>query len=458
MADDNEKFLNKFKNQISKMGKEGILGKGNYINLTTNKNNLPNNASNNKPKVIFNNCLSDKNTKRKGSAFLRPINKPKINLQEQSKNNPSNNITTKNNTQNNAPPINYWGNYHPLYYPNQTEMMYNPPLYFYQNPYFFQNNFYNQQKINNPYYYYQQNNNVDFQPTNINNNNIQNTNENNNNNHQVTNKKKLRPISAQNISKMNNTTINSNYNKNNITTYTNCTTRCEYKPYTLKDYKEIVNVDTLGGLGANIGTEEWEKKKEKMDKMSEYAKNLLKRNKNKSTGKIKTKNNKDEISTRKRANEYSKLIRPKSTGNIKIIKPNRGLKNIPEQNEDIININIIQGKNDLIHKKNILAKKDSNNNDENEKMRGGEEKLKDIFNNINFFQIFFPLIQNRLNINIFITIDIIIIIIISINLLFNFFYFIINRISLFFESTIFFHRAFISINIIIIAIFIIINF
>ena len=61
-----------------------------------------------------------------------------------------------------------------------------------------------------------------------------------------------------------NTTINSNYNygnKSNITTLTNMTSKYEYKPYTLKDYKEIINVDTLGGLGANIGTEEWEKKK-----------------------------------------------------------------------------------------------------------------------------------------------------------------------------------------------------
>lgn len=57
-----------------------------------------------------------------------------------------------------------------------------------------------------------------------------------------------------------NTTINTNYtNNNNITTFTN--SKYEYKPYTLKDYKEIINVDSLGGLGANIGTEEWEKKR-----------------------------------------------------------------------------------------------------------------------------------------------------------------------------------------------------
>ena len=91
-------------------------------------------------------------------------------------------------------------------------------------------------------------------------------------------------------------------------------------------------MDTLGGLGANIGTEEWEKKKEKMDKMSEYAKNIFKKTKNHNNNKetdnkldkviAKNKQKKDALSTRKRANEYSKLIRPKSTGHIKITKPN----------------------------------------------------------------------------------------------------------------------------------------
>ena len=83
--------------------------------------------------------------------------------------------------------------------------------------------------------------------------------------------------------------------------------RFEYKPYTLKDYKEIINVDTLGGLGANIGTEEWEKKKEKMDKMSEYAKNIFNKTKTfKNKTHHLTNKKKDEISTRKRASEYSK--------------------------------------------------------------------------------------------------------------------------------------------------------
>ncbi len=40
----------------------------------------------------------------------------------------------------------------------------------------------------------------------------------------------------------------------------------KYKPYTVKDYKQLqstVQSLKLGGLGANIGTEEWEKAKRK---------------------------------------------------------------------------------------------------------------------------------------------------------------------------------------------------
>ena len=216
--------------------------------------------------------------------------------------------------------------------------------YLSQNPYFYYNNN-NNNNMNNPsqhvifpppyqlYYYsnpYIQNNNQNqnIPNVNINDNNIIKTED------KIKSKKKLRPISVQMVGRsksfMNNTntTINTNYtNNNNITTFTN--SKYEYKPYTLKDYKEIINVDTLGGLWANIGTEEWEKKKEKMDKMSEYAKNIFKKTNNNKDNhcinkldnlKAKNKQKKDALSTRKRDNEYSKLIRSKSTGQCKIIR------------------------------------------------------------------------------------------------------------------------------------------
>ena len=48
-----------------------------------------------------------------------------------------------------------------------------------------------------------------------------------------------------------------------------------YTPYTLKDYKKITNDVKLGKLGPNIGTEEWNKKRKKMKKMSEYGNKVM---------------------------------------------------------------------------------------------------------------------------------------------------------------------------------------
>jgi len=42
----------------------------------------------------------------------------------------------------------------------------------------------------------------------------------------------------------------------------------QYKRYTVKDYKQLqqtVQSLRMGGLGANIGSEEWEKAKRKLD-------------------------------------------------------------------------------------------------------------------------------------------------------------------------------------------------
>ena len=69
--DDNQKFLEKFKDQITTMGKKGILE-------SNDNNKFNNNINNNNPKV------------RKGSAFLKSINKAKI-----KNNNDNNNITNK---------------------------------------------------------------------------------------------------------------------------------------------------------------------------------------------------------------------------------------------------------------------------------------------------------------------------------------------------------------------------
>ena len=380
--DGNQKFLDKFKDQISMMGKDGILGTDNNISSISKKNNNINNNS----KI------------RKGSAFLKPI-KPKEKVK-----NVNTNINDKGGQVKNNKIEENNNKYTPINNPNtinQNQNINNFPMqyYKYQNPYMFVN--YNQNNINNiqpgvypPYQlYYFPNQNIIMNPYLINNNqnNIQMNIENNNNiedKNLLNNKKKLRPISAQIIGRSNRSYINNNnvtnLTMNNKSNMTNIN-RFEYKPYTLKDYKEIMNVDTLGGLGANIGTEEWEKKKEKMDKMNDYAKNIFKKSKGMKNKINKKKKKNEQISTRKRASEYSKLIRPKSSNHFNIItikqKNSKINEEIKKEKEGIdnnkINKNIIiQGKNALINAKKLREK----NNNENDAKNENNEKIKDIFN------------------------------------------------------------------------------
>ena len=64
-----------------------------------------------------------------------------------------------------------------------------------------------------------------------------------------------------------------------IQTYNSSPKKSGYKPYTLKEYKESREIQSkvltqVGGLGPNIGGEEWLKKKEKLDKMNEFGINV----------------------------------------------------------------------------------------------------------------------------------------------------------------------------------------
>ena len=371
MSDDNQKFLEKFKSQITTMGKNGILGSDNNSIPITNINT---------------------NKIRKGSAFLKPIKKTNS---KNNDNNKNNSIKNDNHIDNNK---NHNINNNPYLYEQNQQKNNSPqsPLLYYQyhNPYMYFNYNYNQYNNNymppsgiyqpyQLYYYPQQNQNMNQYYINNQINIPTNKNleiDNNNNKTEIkkigNNKKRLRPISAQNIHTSNRSYLTNcnnltNLTLNNKSNLTNIN-RFEYKPYTLKDYKEIINVDTLGGLGANIGTEEWEKKKEKMDKMSEYAKNIFNKTKT-----IKNKNNhlmhkkKEEISTRKRASEYSKLIRPKSSGHYNInvrVKKNNNNNNIKiiseetKKNNDIVNI---KQENE---KMNYIFNDEINNEDDKEMM------------------------------------------------------------------------------------------
>ena len=92
----------------------------------------------------------------------------------------------------------------------------------------------------------------------------------------------------------------------------------EFHPYTLKDYKELTrNPVVMGPLGANIGTKEWEVKRNKMKKMQNYSNNINKEHKGinalkKDTPKEeieKLTKQKIEKSIRHRTYEYGKLVR-----------------------------------------------------------------------------------------------------------------------------------------------------
>jgi hypothetical protein len=107
---------------------------------------------------------------------------------------------------------------------------------------------------------------------------------------------------------------NNSYSKSNIKDYDGT-----YKPYTLKDYKEISSAKIiLGSLGPNTGTKEWEERQTKLKKMEEYASNVqqlktrIKPKKETPQENVeKIKKEKIENSNRYKSYEYSKLIKPK---------------------------------------------------------------------------------------------------------------------------------------------------
>ena len=120
----------------------------------------------------------------------------------------------------------------------------------------------------------------------------------------------------------------------------------EFHPYTLKDYKELTrNPVVMGPLGANIGTKEWEKKRNKMKKMQNYSNNINKEHKGITS--LKKDTPKDEIekitkqkienSIRHRAYEYGKLVRAgkykEENDNLGKNEDNLGV--IPENDDDI---------------------------------------------------------------------------------------------------------------------------
>lgn len=62
--------------------------------------------------------------------------------------------------------------------------------------------------------------------------------------------------------------------------------KTKYTPYTLRDYQEIKpqKYHAFGGLGANVGGSMWKAQKDKLDRMTDYAKGMQKHNRERATG------------------------------------------------------------------------------------------------------------------------------------------------------------------------------
>ena len=90
--------------------------------------------------------------------------------------------------------------------------------------------------------------------------------------------------------------------------------RTSFKPYTLKEYKQKTERDylRLGGLGANVGTDDWSRGKAKLDAAREFSKNIGNANKERLAHMKKVTELPKEASARDRALDFARRVhRPK---------------------------------------------------------------------------------------------------------------------------------------------------
>lgn len=127
-----------------------------------------------------------------------------------------------------------------------------------------------------------------------------------------------------------------------------------YKPYTLKDYKKIDNDVKLGKLGHDYDNKQWNEKRIRLKKMSEYGKQLIdgKINKRNSFIKIKMNNINNSADFSNNVNDNQEQLMK----NIKNLKKNNELKEeIGHESKDYqkqhVNVNYRRRLNNL---KNIL--------------------------------------------------------------------------------------------------------
>ena len=153
----------------------------------------------------------------------------------------------------------------------------------------------------------------------------------------------------------------------------------EFQPYTLKDYKELMrNPVVMGGLGPNVGTKEWEEKKQKMKKMMNYSNNINKEHKGIKT--LKKDTPQDEIekitkekiekSARFKTYQYGKLVR---TGKYKEEFDEREYNRYNNRSNDHLNIIRENQENEINN--NINNSYEENNNEINNNEEASYDQL-----------------------------------------------------------------------------------
>ena len=354
-----------------------------------------------KSKNISKNMKGQIQTMGKGGIQQMSNINPVQPIQNYNANNYNNNYNNNNYNMNQMYPMNPMNQMYPMNPMNQMNQV-NPYPYWNQNNQMNNRNIYENSKKNNM-------NNPNNNPIVRNAQMIINNNNNMNNNINKSLKNKKKSQSAKSINNNNNYNNNNymyNNNNNNMMNNNNRSPQqqlknikdyqfMEFHPYTLKDYKELTrNPVVMGPLGANIGTKEWEQKRNKMKKMMNYSNNINKEHKG--IRALKKDTPKDEIekltkekiekSIRHRTYEYGKLIR---TGKYKedyeekdFNNFNNNLNIIPENQEneyynnkpEISNINnnennniiLNENNNDFIMEENNMKNSNNMNNIEKE--------------------------------------------------------------------------------------------
>ena len=259
-------FLSKFANRVEKVGRDGVMGLMKSTKLPIN----------NMRQNYFGNQELSSSIKKNGINRINEVDKNSIDFDDRSNNNihyfnnntykPSiinhmdqnmNNFSNMNNNNSSKFKLNSAKTFLPIINNNQNNRNINNNLSNnnLRNSLMYSYNSQNNENNNQNYFNSRSNlksNSINYRYNSNNNNNI-------NGNHfepQLNNS-----INQRNIYSVAN-------NRQNIVDY-------GYTPYTLKDYKKITNDVKLGKLGPNIGTEEWNQKRKRMKKMSDYGNKVM---------------------------------------------------------------------------------------------------------------------------------------------------------------------------------------